>query len=262
MTRREQKQEAYEDALFALLMEDVIEEEGKRLLEENERLKRDPSAAVPKEVDERCLKTIRRNSGSRSKERTRNVGRVAYRVFTKAAVVVVICMLLFTAAFAASPALRVRTLNLLIDVSGVKTVLAIAGDEKPKDDPDAVAAEKEAYTQFGYQIPELPQDFALTNGSAGNYSIVLTYVDTEENTIKVKFTRSANGEYSIDTETTVKVVDVVINGFEGMLIEKDNALHIVWGDVEKRVFISIIGTGVREDMLLAFANALAAQRNS
>ena len=26
MTRREQKQEAYEDALFALLMEDVIEE--------------------------------------------------------------------------------------------------------------------------------------------------------------------------------------------------------------------------------------------
>ena len=30
MTRREKLQEAYEDALFALLMEDVIEEEGQR----------------------------------------------------------------------------------------------------------------------------------------------------------------------------------------------------------------------------------------
>ena len=33
MTRRERLQEEYEDALFALLMEDVIEEESQRLTE-------------------------------------------------------------------------------------------------------------------------------------------------------------------------------------------------------------------------------------
>lgn len=56
--RHEQLLENYEDALFSLFMERVAEEEGKRLLEENERLKHNPDAAVPKELDERCHKTI------------------------------------------------------------------------------------------------------------------------------------------------------------------------------------------------------------
>lgn len=35
MTRREELQEAYEDAMFALLMDYVAESEGKKALEEN-----------------------------------------------------------------------------------------------------------------------------------------------------------------------------------------------------------------------------------
>ena len=55
MNRKEQLQEQYEDALFALLMDDMMEEEGRQLLEENERLKQEPSAAVPEEDDQPCL---------------------------------------------------------------------------------------------------------------------------------------------------------------------------------------------------------------
>ena len=47
-----------EDMLFMQLMEQVIKEEGKLLLEENERLKSDPSAAIPEEVDRRMLDFI------------------------------------------------------------------------------------------------------------------------------------------------------------------------------------------------------------
>lgn len=39
MTRREKLQEQYEDALFALLMDDLAVEEGKKAYEENKRLK-------------------------------------------------------------------------------------------------------------------------------------------------------------------------------------------------------------------------------
>ena len=53
MNRRDELRERYEDALFAFLMEDVIETEGKKMLEENERLKQDPLAAVPEAVDYR-----------------------------------------------------------------------------------------------------------------------------------------------------------------------------------------------------------------
>ena len=47
MTRREELQEAYEDAMFALLMDYVAESEGKKALEENRALQEDPDAEVP-----------------------------------------------------------------------------------------------------------------------------------------------------------------------------------------------------------------------
>ena len=54
MTRREKLQEQYEDALFALLMDDLAVEEGKKAYEENERLKADSSFEVPSESRKRC----------------------------------------------------------------------------------------------------------------------------------------------------------------------------------------------------------------
>lgn len=43
MTRREELQEAYEDAMFALLMDYVAESEGEKALEENRVLQEDRS---------------------------------------------------------------------------------------------------------------------------------------------------------------------------------------------------------------------------
>lgn len=54
MTNHERLTEQYEDALFALLMDSVAEEEGKKAIELNERLKADPEAEVPAEVRRRC----------------------------------------------------------------------------------------------------------------------------------------------------------------------------------------------------------------
>lgn len=47
-----------DDILFERLMEQVIHEEGERLLAENERLKAEPSAAVPEEFNRRMLELI------------------------------------------------------------------------------------------------------------------------------------------------------------------------------------------------------------
>lgn len=60
MTRREELQEAYEDAMFALLMDYVAESEGEKALEENRVLQEDPDAEVPQEVRRACLKEIHR----------------------------------------------------------------------------------------------------------------------------------------------------------------------------------------------------------
>lgn len=61
MKTREQLQEEYEDALFALLMYDVAELEGRCTEEENERLLNDPNARVPEALDRKCLQLINRH---------------------------------------------------------------------------------------------------------------------------------------------------------------------------------------------------------
>ena len=50
MTRREMLMEQYEDALFALIMDEVAEVEGQKAIEENQRLKESGELVIPKEV--------------------------------------------------------------------------------------------------------------------------------------------------------------------------------------------------------------------
>ena len=46
------------DIQFEKMIEEVMRAEGERLLAENERLKSDPSAAIPEEIDQHILEFI------------------------------------------------------------------------------------------------------------------------------------------------------------------------------------------------------------
>ena len=59
MATRKELLEQYEDAQFSLLMDVIMEREGKELEEQKRILKQDPAAAVPSEVRARSLETIR-----------------------------------------------------------------------------------------------------------------------------------------------------------------------------------------------------------
>ncbi len=262
MTRREKLQEAYEDALFALLMEDVIEEEGQRLTEKNEQLKQDPSAAVPYELNERCMKTIHHAYGQRyRKEKNKRIGRSFTRAFSRAAAVVVICMLLFSVAYAVSPDIRVATLNLLIDISDVKTILSVESNDAPQASYDNSEAAQAVYEQFGYRIPEMPEGFELADSTIINISANLKYENNSGSSINLKFVKTSGGEYSTDTESALRIENISINGLNGLLVSKDNWIRITWTNTDQNVFVSIIGTEVAEDLLWNIINTMTFDTN-
>lgn len=262
MTRREKLQEAYEDALFALLMEDVIEEEGQRLAEKNEQLKRDPSAAVPGELNERCMKTIHRAYGQRCcKDTGKQVGRSFTKVFSRVAVVAVICMLLFSVAYAVSPEIRVATLNLLIEISDVKTTLIIGNNNEPKPGYDTSEAAQVVYNRFGYRIPQMPEGFVLSENAINSLSAVLWYDSSEQASICFEFAKTSGGQYNVDTENAQRIEPVSINGFDGLLIEKDGRLRIVWADNSCNTFISIMGINTNEAALWKIIEAMILTQN-
>ena len=99
MNRQEELQDRYEDALFALLMDKIATAEGEEALEEIERLKNDPDAAIPEDVDRRCLQTIQRHF---AKQKVYAAGRFTIKAVKYAIMAAGIAGLMFTAAFAVS----------------------------------------------------------------------------------------------------------------------------------------------------------------
>lgn len=112
MTRRDKLYDDYENALFALLMEDVAEAQGRQALAENEQLQADPAAAMPEALHERCVRTVRRKlaAGRRSA-----AGKTAFRLVSRVAVVVMLLVLTMTVAFAASPAVKSSVVRWAVD---------------------------------------------------------------------------------------------------------------------------------------------------
>ena len=113
MTRREMLVEQYEDALFALLMDEVAEAEGQKALEENQRLRESGEMVIPDNLRQRCHSAIARKSAEIG---LKQFGRGLTKIVTKVAVVALVGMLLFTTAFAASEDFRLKALNIVMEV--------------------------------------------------------------------------------------------------------------------------------------------------
>lgn len=240
MTKHERLQEQYEDALFALLMEEFAAEEGKSALEENERLKRDPAFDVPQDVRQRCLKTIAKTCTKQSLRRT---GKSFCKVFTKVAVVATLCMLLFTTAIAVSPTLRANTFNLVISVFEDRTELRLENSTNDSG-PDHVTA--------GW----LPDGYQLTKEEKNTFQIRNVYEDQNSNSVFVNVFRNSSSAVGVDTEQAdVETADV--NGHFAMIIRKNNISQVVWVNETLGYQVIIGSESLPSDSLMKIAENLS-----
>lgn len=245
MDRREKLQEQYEDALFALLMDDVIEMEGKALLEECERLNADPDAAVPEELDRKCRKLLR---DSFRKEKFRSAGRLTVKVLKKAAVVAAIAALLMGIAYAAIPEFRVGCLNFMLKLTegDQSTKMWFATEEELK-------AGKTHAGFFDYTLPEIPEGFELTHAREDNSSCAFTYQNGEALiSISIEF-MGEGGIANIDTEDAQTVINVMVNGYDGLCVMKNDFVHVVWGDTDHMAIFSVCSNCLEKEDVLTMA---------
>lgn len=204
--------EQYEDALFALLMEDYMEDEGKKALEENERLKCDDSFIVPEKTRKRCLKTI---SKFYIRQNIRRSGKVFYKAFTKIAVIVTISGMLFSSALAVSPSLRSRTFNIIMSVYDDKTVF------RPQD---SVLSESHDYNMIAGWLPD---GYSLDDESENSFLILKSYKNADGEEITVNLFQNDTSILNIDTEDANIQVESIC-GTPALLVEKNGYSQIVW----------------------------------
>jgi len=252
MTRHEQLRERYEDAVFALMMDEIATARGKEAEEENVRLQNDPAAAVPEDVDKRCLKTIRRHQ---AKDKARSAGRFTVKTFKRVVMAAGIAAILFTTAFATSETVRVNTMNLVVRVFETHTDYNFNGTG---------LAEWMEWTPPQLAVGWLPDDMKLREQYISIQETDYRYYGNVHNdgirTLRVKCERADGQGTNFDTEDA-QIETITVQGESAMLVTKQLPegkwdIQLIWTTDDNGLLLNVCGENVSREEILRAANAL------
>jgi len=241
MTKREKLMEQYEDAMFALLMDEVAVSEGQKAIEENRRLRDSGELEIPDSVRQHCFRAIAKKT---SENDLKQLGHGFTRVITKVAVAALVALLLFTTAFAASEDFRLKTLNFVMETFSDRTELRLVPDE----------ADSAPELTVGW----LPEGFELTDEGATDFSAWKEYTLAGlDETVYIYVTDLSVGKGNFDTETAEKIFTKVA-GTNAFYIDEGSMVQVVWGyDSNSKWIYSVVGTYVDLETVLHVAENVA-----
>lgn len=249
-----QLQEQYEDALFALIMDEYLREIGQQALEENERLKQSQEFEISEVTDKKIRKQINHFSFSYKEKRSRkSITKIAKRV----GIAVCAAAILTMTAFAAFPDLKINLMNLYLeaadghmdfhfgesDISDTTEAESIS-DIPPEDDfvvtwlPDGFYESEKNYmedfiVEYKYLSRSLPEEEAC---------IAVTKVFGEATT------------FSIDTENS-EVRNVMVGNTNAIFTRKNvfNDISLTWRIEGENALMRVVAWGISEEDLMKIA---------
>lgn len=246
MTNRERIEENYEDALFAIWMNDFAQRRGEKFLEENERLQNDPEAAVPEKLQRKNLSLIYR-------ELRRNSQHFVFKRIGKAALqfvaAVAIMAALFGAAYALSPEFRASTLNVLMQLDERAASFQLLEDESAAPEMPALMP--------NITVGWLPEGFVGASPVYDGLQITVNCTNTNGDLIRVRVFTDDQTLSALDTEEATLCVPITVQENPALLVEKDETLRITWADTSTNTYILIYSSAVDADTLLQIAESVS-----
>ena len=234
--------EQYDDAAFALLMDEYAEEEGARLMAEFEAAQAAGQVPqMPAELDEQCRRMIRRD---RAKKRGKQAARSFRKVAVKAAVAVLVFIGLITTVVMSVDALRVPVLNFILTKYEEYSSIDINNHQ------DITIPETNPFLLGGL----LPDDFYLVNEHNDGDSAYSSYKNSNGNTVQFLISH-ADGVHNIDTEGA-ETAAIDLGSYEALMIEK-NGYRIVWYDDSIGILYDIRTNGIEKDEFISICSSLA-----
>lgn len=251
MNRHGQSRARYEDDILAFLMDGMLEEEGRALLEENERLNADPAAAIPAELDERCRTLLR---SAFPDEPLKKPERVTWKILKRVLIAAVIAATLFVTACAAVPEFRAGVLRVITNVTDFGTEFFFRSDSPSTPAPSGSLVIKDGMPfEFSY-VPEGYELFLREAYDLGVSGVMYqcSYGCTTDKFVNFDFQISpistGTGLF-IDTEDA-QVTNIKIRGYDGQLIQKRQEqtgkeyVMYLWFDLENELMFYYSSVGI------------------
>ena len=232
----------YEDAAFALLMDEYAEKEGELLLKEyEEALAAGEVSDVPAELDQKCRMAIQKHY---SKRHIRSVTQRVCRWGCRAAIFVVAILGISLTTILSVDAWRVPFLNYILKDEEHASVIIF-------DEPTLPVSMTEDDDILGKLLPDRYSQIAFKNKNGLIYS---AYVDDANNYAALTMSKT-EGEYYFDSEdatyTKTKLLDY------DAVFRIENEYQIIWFDAEKEIAYSFVISGVSESDFWDISNILA-----
>ena len=239
-TNYDEIQDEYLDSLIRLAYKNAEALEAQRLMEEDDNAS-DPVPANDKEAVFQMFldKMEQLEGGKRPKARVIPWKKVLTRLANIAACIVVLLGIAAPFAIAYVEPIRIRVMQLLIDIKDDHTELIFT------EDTDAEFYVPEGY--MGRYYPTyIPEGFELTDVS------VLFYDTTYQNKAGAKIYYSEcteDDEIDINTEGAI-LSHATVNGAEAFVAEQETYVIITWA-LEDRYFVIIADTSLDEALKMA-----------
>ncbi|MEA4895140.1 MAG: DUF4367 domain-containing protein [Oscillospiraceae bacterium] len=244
---KETLQEKYEDSLFAVLMDEFSEAEGQRLIEENERLINDKHFALPKEFEALCKETI--NHSITAKERKER-SRKTLKILSRVAVVVAMCGVSFVVLYSSVSAFRISVWKLfqVSDNASTSIGINVTGEQTINENNITIP--------IGSYLPTwLPDGYELTSYTTDEKTTTAYFTNSENNTI-LYFEQGNNQVLDINTDGASNIENIEINGFEGLLVVRNDTVSVSWADISRNVIVRIKASGLDKETVVEIAKSV------
>jgi hypothetical protein len=230
MSEKVERFEPVEDALFALLMEDFMKQQGEALLEENERLKREPEDGALTASKERCQKAIHRyfkqQAVPRKRKRLRTIGRVL-------AAAILAMVLMTVTAFAVSEPFRDTILNMIIRVTDSELIASSTEYSSQ--------AEGKPLSEEDFALGWMPEGFEETIYMGDESEILCEYTNEDGAHIYVNIMDGNSSSLSLLHYDEVQNIE--IGGHSAYLAEYENSCEILWVDNDRVLIVNVYSDG-------------------
>lgn len=234
--------EQYDDAAFALLMDEYAEEEGARLMAEFEAAQAAGQVPeMPQELDEQCRRMIRRD---RAKKRGIRAARSFRKVAVKAAVAVLVFIGLMTTVVMSVDAFRIPVFNFIIEHFHEYSSITFTDSTQPQTQTHNPAELFESI---------IPQDYTLVSQTITENLALIAYENNDLDTIQLCIT-PAEGEVRLDTEDAI-YSEVILYNYKAILLE-ENGYQVFWHDEKADVLYTVIATALTKEAILEICHTL------
>lgn len=228
MATRKELLDKYEDAQFALLIDEIMEQQGAELNEMKQQLKQDPAAAVPLDVRERSMETICKAYEEREQKQKARRIRTTIRTLMIAAIVATLLLTSVSADF------RLAAKNFVYELTELAAELMFDfGDSAETHDGEVI---------MGYFIPALPKDFELVDATETDHSVRRKYF-SEDGFVMIRIVEDDGSGFSYGTDAeNGESKTERINQFDVLIIEGDNRIQFLLSDKDAQKHIEITST--------------------